>query len=362
MILMISCDSSAKKEGGEGSEDGYSGATRKSQIHYDEEKHLQNIQQLTFGGDNAEAYFSFDGTRLVFQSNNEEWGLKCDQIFSFNWMKDDLKNSKPTMVSTGNGRTTCSYWMPGDTTIIFASTHEGGENCPPEPEKREDGAYVWPIYPDFEIYTARPDGSDLRKIIGGPGYDAEATISPNGDKIIFTSLRNGDLDLYVCDIDGSNIQQITHDLGYDGGAFFSPDGSKIVWRASRPKSDEDVAEYKDLLQQGLVKPTNMEIFVANADGSDARQVTHLGQANWAPFFTPDGQKIIFSTNHHTEKGYPFNLFLINLDGTGLEQVTWDGVFDAFPMFSPDGKKLIFSSNRVNGGTRATNLFIADWVQ
>ena len=265
------------------------------------------------------------------------------------------------LLSTGKGRTTCSYFLPGDTTIVYGSTHLGDENCPPEPAKREDGAYVWPIYPDFDIFVANLKGEIIDTLTSEPGYDAEATVSPLGDKIVFTSLRSGDLELYTMNIDGSDVKQITFDLGYDGGAFFSPDGTKLIFRSSRPKTEEEIAEYKALLAEGLVKPTDMELYVCNVDGSDLRQITNLGQANWAPFFHPSGEKIIFSSNHASEKGYPFNLYMINLDGTGLEQITEDGVFDAFPMFSPDGKKLIFSSNRVNGGTRATNLFIADWV-
>lgn len=359
--LVAACNSGNQNSEGSYSADGKSGETQKSAIHYYGETHLANVKMLTNGGDNAEAYFSFDGSKLVFQSNHENWGLNCDQIFAFDWKNDDLINNKPQMISTGLGRTTCSYFMPGDSTIIYASTHLGDSACPAEPAKREDGAYVWPIYPDFDIFIADTKGNMIDTIISGPGYDAEATVSPTGEKIVYTSIKSGDLELYVCDIDGSNEVQVTSELGYDGGAFFSPDGSKLVFRSSRPKTEEEITEYKELLSQGLVKPTEMEIYVCNIDGSNLKQVTNLGQANWAPFFHPSGEKIIFSSNHAYEKGYPFNLYMINVDGTGLEQITKDGVFDAFPMFSPDGKKLIFSSNRENGGTRATNLFIADWI-
>lgn len=360
---LVACGG-GNQEGEEKAEgtDGWSGETKKSELHYTGEKHLANIKQLTFGGDNAEAYFSFDNTKLVFQSNNPEWGLNCDQIFYFNWAEDNLQEQVPMLLSTGKGRTTCSYFMPGDSTIVYASTHLGYENCPAEPAKREDGAYVWPIYPDFDIFVANLKGEIIDTLTNDPGYDAEATVSPLGDKIVFTSLRSGDLELYTMNIDGSDVKQITFDLGYDGGAFFSPDGTKLIFRSSRPKTEEEIAEYKALLAEGLVKPTDMELYICNVDGSDLRQITNLGQANWAPFFHPSGQKVIFSSNHASERGYPFNLYMVNLDGSGLEQITEDGVFDAFPMFSPDGKKLIFSSNRVNGGTRATNLFIADWVE
>ncbi|MBT7619610.1 MAG: hypothetical protein HN594_00890 [Flavobacteriales bacterium] len=335
---------------------------KKSNTHDPKEKHLQNIKQLTFGGDNAEAYFSFDDTRLVFQLKNPDIGIDCDQIYVTDWENDNMEKKLPPMVSTGLGRTTCSYFMPGDTTVIYASTHLGDDNCPKEPEKREDGAYVWPIYSDFDIFVADLKGNIIKQLTDAPGYDAEATISPQGDKIVFTSDRTGDLELYTMDIDGSNIKQVTFGLGYDGGAFFSPDGTKLIFRSSRPESNEEIKVYKQLLSEGLVKPTEMELFICNTDGSDLTQITNLGNANWAPFFHPSGDKVIFSSNHKSEKGFPFNLFMINIDGTDLEQITFDGVFDAFPMFSYDGKKLVFSSNRNNGGTRATNLFIADWKE
>jgi Tol biopolymer transport system component len=331
-------------------------------LRYPGEKHLENIRQLTFGGDNAEAYFSFDDTRVTFQTNNPGWGLECDQIYFFELATARMDKQPPQLISTGMGRTTCSYFMPGDTTILFASTHAGDHSCPHVPPPRDDGKYVWPIYDDYDIYVADLEGNIVDTLTREAGYDAEGTVSPNGDKIVFTSLRSGDLELYTMNIDGSDVKQITFELGYDGGAFFSPDGSKLVFRSSRPKTVEEIKTYKDLLAQGLVMPTNMEIYVCNADGSDLRQVTDLGKANWAPFFHPSGEKIIFSSNHASERGYQFNLFLINLDGTGLEQITFDPVFDAFPMFSFDGTKLIFSSNRNNKGTRDTNLFIADWAE
>lgn len=329
-------------------------------LAYKEEKHLKNIKQLTFGGDNAEAYFSFDNQKIVFQSNFKMWGLECDQIFYFDLNKGNMKDSKPKMISTSKGRTTCSYFLPGDTTIVYASTHRGGDACPPTPD-RNTGKYVWSIHDDYDIFVADLKGNTKKQLTKKKGYDAEATVSPKGDKIVFTSTRSGDLELWTMNIDGSKPKQITTGLGYDGGAFFSPDGSKIVFRASRPKTPEEIKEYKDLLKQGLVQPTNMEIYICNADGSDLKQVTKLGKANWAPFFTPDGKKLLFSSNHASARGFQFNIYMINLDGTGLEQVTYDKVFDSFPMFSPDGKKLIFSSNRNNNGTRDTNLFIAEWV-
>lgn len=326
-----------------------------------EEKHLKNIRQLTFGGNNAEAYFSRDDKQISYQSDNTQWGLQCDQIFVMN-LKEGLKNpeKRPQYISTGSGRTTCAFFMPDSKHVLYASTHEkGGHACPVPPPT--GGKYLWPIYDSFDIYVADLKGNIKKKLTDQPGYDAEATVSPDGKKIVFTSTRNGDLDLYIMDIDGSNVKQITHGLGYDGGAFFSPDSKKIVFRSSRPETEAEIAEYKDYLSKNLVAPTHMEIYTCNIDGSDLKQITNLGKANWAPYFHPGGEKIIFSSNHHSERGYDFQLYIINTDGTGLEKITSQSIFNAFPMFSYDGKKLVFSSNRDNGGTRDTNLFIADWV-
>ncbi|MBK7763136.1 MAG: PD40 domain-containing protein [Bacteroidetes bacterium] len=326
-----------------------------------QEKHLSNLRKLTYGGDNAEAYFSPDGKSLVFQSNFKKWGLACDQIFNMD-IRSAIADSnyQPPRISNGLGRTTCSYFMPNGQDIIFASTFKGGESCPHE--THIPGKYLWSIYDSYDIFVANQDGELLHQLTNHKGYDAEATVSPKGDKIVFTSTRSGDLELWTMDIDGSNQTQITNALGYDGGAFFSPDGTKLVYRASRPNTDSAKKEYLDYLAKGLVAPTNMEIYTCNVDGSDARQITQLGKANWAPFFHPSGNKIIFSSNHHAEKGYNFQLWMINLDGSGLEQITTESMFNAFPMFSPDGKHLVFSSNRNNGGNRDTNVYIADWVE
>ncbi len=331
-------------------------------VLYSREKHFKNIRQITFGADNAEAYWSFDGNYFSFQSNNKEWGYQCDQIFYMPIEGMDLsKGAKPHLVSTGMGRTTCSFFMPDGKSILYASTHLGGKDCPKDVERKPGGKYLWPVYETYDIFVADLKGRITKQLTNSPGYDAEATISPKKDKIVFTSTRNGDLDLYTMDMDGKNVKQITHEIGYDGGAFFSPDGKKIVFRASRFKTDEEKKEYLDYLKQGLVAPTAMEIFTCNVDGSDLKQITHLGKANWAPFYHPSGKKIIFSSNHKGTRGFEFNLFMINEDGSGLEQVTYDRAFDSFPMFSPNGKKIIFSSNRNNGGTHNTNLFVADWV-
>ncbi len=327
------------------------------------EKHFKNLHQLTFGGDNAEAYFSFDDKQLSFQSNNKKWGLQCDQIFNLT-INEALKDTsyKPTQISNGQGRTTCSYFLKDGKHILYASTHAADKNCPANPPPRDDHKYLWAVYESFDIYIADLNGKITKQLTNSPGYDAEATLSPDGKLIVFTSIRSGDMELWTMDIEGNNLKQITYGLGYDGGAFFSPDGKKLVFRASRPQTETEQNEYKDLLAQGLVMPTNMEIFTCQVDGSDLKQLTHLGKANWAPYFLPDGNKIIFSSNHDAEKGYNFNLFTINLDGTELEKITQESNFNAFPMFSRDGKKIVFSSNRNNHGTRDTNLFIADWVK
>lgn len=327
-------------------------------LRYPAEKHLKNVRQLTFGGDNAEAYFSFNDKFLVLQASNPKWNAECDQIFYMPINGTD--GQVPPMLSTGKGRTTCSYFLPGDTSVLYASTHLGGEACPEAP-RVVDGKYVWPVFSTFDIFTANLKGNLQKQLTNEPGYDAEATLSPDGTKIVFTSDRSGDLELYTMNVDGTNVKQVTNQLGYDGGAFFSPDGTQLVFRASRPRSEADIKIYQDLLAQGLVQPTNMELYVCNVDGSNLRQVTNLGKANWAPYFHPSGKKIIFASNHHIPSGRQFNLFSINVDGTDLQQITFDDTFDAFPMFSYDGKKIVFASNRFNGDTRDTNIFIADWV-
>ena len=350
-ITLLSCKNSTNQDNNKQTEN----------LQYDKEKHLKNITQLTFGGDNAEAYFSFDDTKLVFQSNYEKWGLDCDQIFYTEIKNSNMKNEIPKIISTGLGRTTCAYFMPGDTTIIYASTHLENAQCPHVPEKT-DGKYVWPIYDSYDIFVSDLEGNIVKQLTNEIGYDAEATVSPLGDKIVFTSMRTGDLELFTMDIDGKNIKQVTFQLGYDGGAFFSPDGKKLIFRSSRPKTKNEIKEYKKLLNEGLVKPTEMELYTCNIDGSELKQITNLGKANWAPFFHPSGKKVIFSSNHKSKRGFPFNLYMINIDGTELKQITFDESFDAFPMFSYSGKKLVFSSNRNNNGTRSTNLFIADWIE
>jgi Tol biopolymer transport system component len=316
------------------------------------ERHLAHLRQLTFGGQNAEAYFSFDGTRLIFQSTRPPFA--CDQIFTM-----DLDGRDVRLVSTGKGRTTCGFFFPDGRRLVYASTHLSGDDCPPPPDRRQ--GYVWPIYPSYELFSANLDGSDLRRLTDHWGYDAEAAVSPDGRTIVFTSLRHGDLDLYLMNADGTGVRRLTHAKGYDGGAFFSWDGRWIVYRAYHPKTPEEVREYEALLAQGLIKPTRAELFVMAADGGEPRQITANGAANWAPFMHPDGRQIIFSSNLHDPERRSFSLYRINVDGTGLERVTYGARFDSFPMFSPDGSKLVFASTRNAKAPGEFNIFLADWL-
>ena len=317
------------------------------------EKHLRNLKQLTFGGENAEAYFSSDGKQLIFQSTRD--GRGCDQIYTMN-----VDGSNVKMISSGEGRTTCSYFGPGQKRVLYSSTHLGSKQCPPKPDFSR--GYVWAVYHSFDIFTAKPDGSDLKRLTNTPGYDAEATITLDGKKIVFTSMREGDLDIYSMDADGKNVRQLTDEQGYDGGPFWSYDGKQIVYRAHHPKTGSEQGDYLGLLQQNLIRPTILEIWVMNADGSNKRQVTSNGKANFGPYFFPDGKRIIFSSNMDDPRGRNFDLYKINTDGTGLERLTFYEAFDGFPMFSPDGKKLVFASNRNAKTQGETNVFIADWVE
>ena len=355
VALLASCGNSSKIAD--------SVTTETDTLRYPEETHLKNIQQLTFGGDNAEAYWSYDGKYLVFQKSNPKEGINCDQIFigKVPTKKGERFNYK--MVSTGKGRTTCAYFTKDGKHIIYASTHLGSTDCPPVPDRSKYGnKYIWPLYSSFDIFMADLDGNIVKQLTNSSSYDAEGTISPDGKKMIYTSTKDGDIELYIMDLATGAEKRITNTLGYDGGAWFSPDGTKLIWRASRPKTDAEIKEYIDLLKEDLVAPTNMEVWVANADGSNARQVTSYGQANWAPTYMPDSKHIIFASNHEYKRGFPFNLYSINEDGTNLQKISRDKGFDAFPMFSPNGKKIVFSSNRNNGGTRDTNVFIADWEE
>jgi Tol biopolymer transport system component len=315
------------------------------------EKHFASLTMLTDGGENAEAYFSFAGDSLVFQSTHPPYG--CDQIFT---MKTDGSGKK--LVSTGKGRTTCAYYMPKDRKILYASTHLGGPDCPPPADLSQ--GYVWPIYPDYDLFVADHDGSNVVALTKTPGYDAEATVSPKGDRIVFTSTRDGDLDIYTMKTDGSDVKRLTDAVGYDGGAFFSPDGTKIVYRAHHPEPGPALDDYRRLLAQNMIRPAKLEIWVMDADGRNKRKVTSLGSAAFAPFFHASGKKIVFSTNYPEPKGREFDLYLVDLDGKNLERITFGEGFDGFPMWSPDGRKFVFCSNRGNSKPGETNVFIAEW--
>jgi len=333
---------------------GLSGAIGHAQdsLRLPAEKHLRNIRQLTFGGENAEAYFSFAFDKLVFQSTRDSF--ECDQIYS---MGLDGKNLK--LLSTGRGRTTCSFFLPGDSTIIYATTQMHDPQCPPRPDYSK--GYIWAVYKSYDIVLATAGGSILRPLTTTEGYDAEATVSPAGDRIVFTSFRDGDLELYSMKTDGSDVRRLTGELGYDGGAFYSPDGRQIVYRSHHPTDSAGIAEYKALLNDGFVRPTTMEICTMNADGSNKRVLTRLGAASFAPFYHPDGKHIIFASNHKDPKGRNFDLFMISTDGEGLEQITFNDTFDGFPMFDKSGSHLVFASNRHSSKKGETNIFIAEWV-
>jgi TolB protein len=313
--------------------------------------HLDNLKQLTAGGQNAEAYWSPDGKRLIFQSTRD--GRSCDQQYIMN-----ADGSGVHLVSTGKGVTTCGYFLADNKHIIYASTHESGEACPPPPDRSK--GYVWAVYPGFEIYLATDDGKIVKKLTEAAGYDAEGTVNWKKNKIVYTSLSSGDLDLWEMKPDGSGKKKITSVEGYDGGAVFSRDGSRIVWRANHPNTPETLAKYRDLIKDNLTTPMKMELFVADGDGKNQKQITNFGCASFAPTFTPDGKKILFSSNKDKCDSRQFELYLINPDGTGLEQVTTFGGFTSFPEFSPDGKKLVYASDYKATGRYEFNIFTADW--
>jgi Tol biopolymer transport system component len=321
---------------------------------YPGERHLANVRQLTDGGENAEAYWGDDGRTLVFQSTRPPHA--CDQIFT---LDVDDPNAAPRLVSSGKGRTTCAYFFPGRTRLLYASTHAAGAACPPPPDRSH--GYAWGLY-DYDIWAGAADGSTLQRLTSSPGYDAEATISKDGRRIVFTSTRDGDLELYSMAADGGDVQRLTNTPGYDGGAFFSDDGEWIVYRASHPTDPGALAAYRDLLAKNLVKPSSLELHVMRADGTNDRQVTRNGAANFAPYFFPRSHdRIVFSSNLADPKGRDFDLYAVNADGTGLERLTFNPTFDGFPMFSPDGRRLVFCSNRHHGKPGETNVFVADWV-
>jgi Tol biopolymer transport system component len=327
------------------------------------EKHLTEVRQLTFGGENAEAYWSPDGQKLILQSTRDSG--QCDQIYVL-----DLGSGETKLVSTGKGKTTCSYFLyPKGEHILYASTHAAAPECPPKPDRSL--GYAWPL-DEMDIYAAKPDGSELKPLVTGKGYDAEATVAFDGSRMVFTSVRDGDLELYTSKLDGSDIRRITSTPGYDGGAFFSPDATKLVWRAGRPEGAE-LEEYRTLLAKGVVKPNRVEIIVSGAEGQNARFITKNGKANFGPSYLPDSRRVIFSSNVDSTapRGAPpnFELYVIDPDGPvtaagvpALERITYYDGFDGFPMFSPAGDYLVFASNRMGSQQGETNLFVAKWVE
>lgn len=315
--------------------------------------HLKNVRQLTHGGQNAEAYWSPDGKRLVFQSTREPY--QCDQIFIMN-----ADGSDQRLVSTGKGRTTCGYFLPDNRHIVYASTHEAGDACPPPPDRSK--GYLWGVFPGYDIFLAGDDGTIRRKLTSTPGYDAEATINFRTGKVLFTSLASGDLELWEMKTDGSAKKQLTKRPGYDGGAVYSRDGKQMVWRATDPSNPKVMERYRELLKEHLTEPMKMELFIANSDGTGVRQLTQFGCASFAPSFTPDGKRIIFSSNKQECDGRKFELYMMNTDGTGLKQLTNFGGFASFPEFSPDGRSLAFSSDWKAKSRYEFNVFIADWVE
>jgi TolB protein len=315
------------------------------------ERHFANLRQLTFGGENAEAYFSSDAKELIFQSTRGD--LQCDAIFRMN---SDGTNVR--QVSSGKGATTCSFIAPDNGAIIYASTHLGGEDCPPKPDYSR--GYVWALYPSYDIFRAGPEGQDPVRLTETPGYDAEGVYSPQGDRIVFTSVRTGDLELFLMDPMGGHVEQLTDAPGYDGGGFFSRDGRWIVWRASRPEGKAR-EEYRELLAEGLIRPRQLDLYVMRLDDRKPIRLTHNGAANFAPYWHPDGRHVIFASNLHDPKGRDFDLYLIDVETRELERITRYTGFDGFPMFSYDGKQLVFASNRNGRKAGETNVFLADWV-
>lgn len=314
------------------------------------ERHFRAIRQLTFGGENAEAYFSHDGKWLTLQSTRD--GHPCDQQYVMR-----LDGTETRRLSDGRGKTTCGWFFPGDERLFFASTSAHDSTCPPKPDPSK--GYVWPL-DRYDIYTINRDGTDLKRLTNYDVYTAEGVLSADGKRIVFTSLKDGDLEIYTMNADGTDVRRLTNTPGYDGGAWWSPDGKQIVYRANHPTDSAELSAYRDLLAQRLVRPAKVELFIMNADGSDQRRITHLGGANFGPSWTPDGKRIIFASNYLSPRSGNFDLFLVNPDGTGLEQITFNQAFDGFPMFSPDGKQVVWASNRHDAKPGETNVFIADW--
>ena len=313
--------------------------------------HISNIKQLTNGGQNAEAYWSPNGKRIVFQTTRDKY--ECDQIFVMN-----ADGSDQHLVSTGKGRTTCGYFLPDNKHIVYASTHESGDACPTAPDRSK--GYVWAVYPTYDIYLATDKGKIVKKLTDTPGYDAEATVNFKTKKIVYTSMVSGDLDLWTMNLQGNAKKQLTKSVGYDGGAVYSRDGKKLVWRGNHPEMPDTMKRYQDLLKDNLTTPMKMEIIVADANGQNAQQLTSFNCASFAPTFTPDGKNIIFSSNKHKCDGRDFELYMMDVKGKNLVQLTNFGGFTSFPEISPKGDKIIFASSYQTKTRYEFNIFVADW--
>jgi Tol biopolymer transport system component len=317
------------------------------------EKHFKQVKMLTNGGENAEAYFSFDFKKIIFQARRN--GAEFDAIYS---MTLDGKEQK--MISSGEGVTTCSYFMPDGKSFVYASTHDGKQKLV-KPDRAL--GYVWPLYSDFDIFHAEyPSGKIIKKLTNSDRYDAEATVSPLGDKIVFTSLRDGDMEIYSMNLDGSDQKRLTNLPGFDGGPFYSWDGKKILFRGSHPTDKAELQKQKDLQDKNLMTPVDLDLYIMDADGSNLKRLTDNKSANFGPFFHPNNKDIIFSSNYKSKSGHSFELWMTDTTGTKMEQITNEGSFNGFPMFTKDGKHLVFGSNRNNAkGSRDTNVFIAEWI-
>ena len=324
-------------------------------VIHPEEKHFRNLRQLTFGGQNAEGYWSPDGQKIIYQRMSDAEGVMCDQAYVA-----DVASGESRRVSNGKGRVSCGYFLEGGRRVLYASTHLADEACPPPADHTK--GYSWPMLPGYDIVSHALDGSGFRRLTDTPSYDAEATLSPDGKAIVFTSVRDGDLEIYTMAPDGSRMKRLTHEPGYDGGPFFSPDGKRIVYRRDVHADAASLARYQEALAQNLYRPGALEVWVMDADGRNKRQVTKLGAASFAPYFHPDGNRIVFSSNYPNPRGRAFDIYMIGDDGSGLERITSEPSFDGFPMFSPDGKRLVFASNRGGKTPGETNLFVVDWVE
>jgi Tol biopolymer transport system component len=313
-----------------------------------EARHLTNIRQVTFGLAKAgEGYFSPDGHSIIFQAVPHV----APSIFHRPAPDEDgyqiylgaLAEDAPLrMISTGRGRCTCPFFHPSGKSVLFASTHlnpRTDAEPPRGPAYSRTARYRWEFPESMDIFTADLDGKILNRLTDAPGYDAEASYSPDGSRIVFTSFRDGDAEIYVMDADGRSPRRITHARGYDGGPFFSPDGKQIVYRSDRKGND--------LLQ----------IYLNNAQGTAERALTHDEFVNWGPYFHPSGRHIIYATSRHGHTNY--ELYLMDVDTGRLERITYHEGFDGLPVFSPDGKRLMWtSSGRV--ADRKSQLFIADF--